>query len=213
MSFLWSPETPFPATSSTPGCRLRTVASDWWAAAIHLDTTTVFFSSFFPLFYNLHIHQMAHEYWWAGCRRSGCPVAAGHCGKFAASLIVIRRPSSVSIKIRRNDTFGGTCSCEYVCMKRWREIEGEEEERMCFSTCVRVRVRVRVRTHPGPQDHTVTMVTPTIRAHEAKALDLRESGVMEWGRETKWVTETRWIYPSVYPSVYLSIHLWFFLYR
>lgn len=29
--------------------------------------------------------------------------------------------------------------------------------------------RVRVRAHPGPRDRTVAMVTPTIRAHRAKA--------------------------------------------
>lgn len=107
--------------SPTPESRVRTIASDWWAAVVHLDTAAL------P---HLHIHQMAHEYWWAGWGRSGCPVAAGHCGKLAPSLIVIRRPSSVSIKIGKDDTFGGTCSCEYVCMKRWRERVREEEERM-----------------------------------------------------------------------------------
>lgn len=101
---------------------------------------------------------MAHEYWWAGCGRSGCPLAAGHCGKLATSLIVIRRPPSVSIKIRKGDTSGGTCSSKYVCMRRRREEE-----------------RVHVWVQPGPQDHSVAMVTCTIRAHEAKALDLRES--------------------------------------
>ena len=29
--------------------------------------------------------------------------------------------------------------------------------------------------HPGPQDHSVAIVTSTIRAQEAKAQDLRES--------------------------------------
>lgn len=80
-------------------------------------------------FSHLHIHQMAHEYWWAGCRHSRCPVAAGHCGKLAASLIVIGRPSCVSIKIRKDDTFGGTCSSEYVCMRRRGEIEGERKSK------------------------------------------------------------------------------------
>ena len=130
MRCLWCPETPYPATSPTPGCWVCTAASDWRAAVVHLDTAA---SSA-----HLHIHQMAHEYWWLGCRRSGCPVAAGHCGKLAPSLIVIRRPSSVSIKIRKDDTFGGTCSSEYVCRKRWREIEGERKsECVCVCVCLR----------------------------------------------------------------------------
>ncbi len=129
MSCLWCPEMPFPATSPTAGCQVRTVVSDWWAAVVHLDTA---------IFLHLHIHHMDHEYWWAGCGRSGCPVAAGHCGKLAPSLIVICHPSSVSIKIRKDDTFGGTCSSEYVCMKRWREIEGERKsEYVCVCVCVR----------------------------------------------------------------------------
>lgn len=85
-------------------------------------------------FYYLHIHQMAHEYWWPDCGRSGCPVAAGHCGKLAASLIVIHRPSSVSIKIRKGDTLGAPVAPN---MYAWRD-GGRKSERLpvCEWVCV-----------------------------------------------------------------------------
>lgn len=73
------------------------------------------------------------------CGRNGCPVAAGHCGKLAASLIVIHNPSSVSIKGGKDDTFGGTCSSEYVCMRRRRESE---------NVCVCVLLRTSRATRP-----------------------------------------------------------------
>lgn len=79
-------------------------------------------------------------------------MAAGHCGKLAASLIVIHSPASVSVKGRKHDTFGGTCSTKYACMKRGRD---------CVRWC----------THWGPQDHSVAMVTSGRRAQEAKAQD------------------------------------------
>lgn len=79
-------------------------------------------------------------------------MAAGHCGKLAASLIVIHSPASVSVKGRKDDTFGGTCSTNYACMKRGRD---------CVRWC----------THWGPQDHSVAMVTSGRRAQEAKAQD------------------------------------------
>lgn len=120
-------------------------------------------------FNNLHIHRLDDEYWWADCRHSGCPVAAGHCGKFAASLIVIRRPLSVSIKIRKNDTFGGTCSSEYACMRRRPEIEGERRE------WARVLLkRARAQGHktttlpwqPPPSAHTRLMLRVSQRQWE-----------------------------------------------
>lgn len=54
-------------------------------------------------------------------------------------------------------------------------------------------VSVCVCVHPGPQDHSVAMVTPTIRAQEAKAWDLRESDGVRLRNEMS------------YPSVYLSV--------
>lgn len=126
----------------------------------------------------------SHEYWWAGCGRNGCPVAAGHCGKLAASLIVIHSPSSASIKGRKDDTFGGTCSSEYVCMKRWRE-----------SKCVRVCAFAYIEGHKT----TLLLWKPPQSEHRRLWPRISES-VMEWGLEMKWAMETRW-YLSVWESV------------
>lgn len=95
-------------------------------------------------------------------RTQWVPVAAGHCGKLAPSLIVIRRPSSVPIKIRKDDTYGGTCSSEYVCVMRWRAIEGERKsECICMYVWARVCVCAHIQGHkttplpwqPLPSEH------------------------------------------------------------
>lgn len=74
--------------------------------------------------------------------------------------------------------FGGTCSSKYVCMKGWREKERT-------SACV---WNERVCVHPGPQDHSVAMVTSTIRTQEAKAWDLRESDGVRLRNEMSYVS-------------------------
>lgn len=131
---------PFPAMSPTSGCRAHLAPSDWWAAAVHLDTAAFSFSPS-PFAYSSESSWILMSW----LRAQWVPVAAGHCGKLAPSLIVIRRPSSVPIKIRKDDTYGGTCSSKDVCMMRWR---GRVNVYVCMSMFLRARVCTSRATRP-----------------------------------------------------------------
>lgn len=62
--------------------------------------------------------------------------------------------------------------------------EGTAGERANVCLCVNESVCV----HPGPQDHSVAIVTSTIRTQEAKAWDLRESDGVRLRNEMSYVS-------------------------
>lgn len=62
--------------------------------------------------------------------------------------------------------------------------EGTAGERANVCLCVNESVCV----HPGPQDHSVAIVTSTIRTQEAKAWDLRENDGVRLRNEMSYVS-------------------------
>lgn len=169
---LYSPVMLFPATTPTAGCRVCTAPSDWLAALVHLDSAVcVCYFFLFSLFPPSPFAYSSEGSWilMTWLQAQWVPVAAGHCGKLAPSLIVIHRPSSVPIKIRKDDTYGGTCSSKDICMMSCVCVCGS---RCGSDECVRTQARVCVHAYmhiQGRGNHWVAMVTSTTRAQETEA--------------------------------------------